>query len=153
MATTLRDFISQREAEIRELQKALKAELKDLQIARAALEAGSPPQPQDPSRYGGATHTIKDMARYVLEDAPNGYTSSEILQAIHREFGREIDRTSLSPQLSRLKEAQELVLENDRWFTKTNHEKWRLEQLLGVDASNQPTANHFDDDLEDDVPF
>lgn len=112
MATTLRDFIAHREAEIRELQKALKAELRDLQLAKGAIEstAAAPAS-------GGPSTTIKEMAREVLSGQPDGLNSSGILDGIRKQFGREIERTSLSPQLSRMKDDNEVVLDGDVWFT------------------------------------
>lgn len=130
MTTTLRDFLAQRDTEIKEQIKLLRAEQKELQVARAALDGQDPPQSD-----GGPTSTIKDMARWVLLDAVGGLTSGEILAAIKLEFGRDIDRTSLSPQLSRLKEAGELVLNGERWFTKRHH-----------DVYQQKIAEMFDDD-------
>src|SRR5437868_7627859 len=43
MNMTLRDFMAQREGEIRDHLKALKAELKELQLAKSALDAAGPP--------------------------------------------------------------------------------------------------------------
>jgi hypothetical protein len=150
MATTLRDFIAQREAQIRDQQKALKAELRDLQVAKTALELQRPPDATSPSNSGT---TIKEMAREVLSSQPNGLNSSGILDGIKKTFGREIERTSLSPQLSRLKEDGELALKGEVWFTSDHH---RAAQKREQDEFENPFEvsgkNPFDDDLED-VPF
>jgi hypothetical protein len=87
----------------------------------------------------------------VLSGQPSGLNSSGILDAIKKRFGRDIERTSLSPQLSRLKEDGELILSGEVWFTaehfKASHGKW-----------GEPTApinggfgSGFDDDSE--IPF
>jgi hypothetical protein len=113
--TTLRDFLAAREAEIRDQQKALKAELRDLQIAKAALEGN-----QSVPAASALALTIKEMARAVLAGQPNGLNSSGILDGIKKQFARDIERTSLSPQLSRLKEDGELTLSGEIWYT-TQH--------------------------------
>jgi hypothetical protein len=115
MSTTLRDFIAQREAEIKDQQRALKAEMRELQLAKAALDGQ--PSPTS-SANGAAVPTIKEMAREVLAGQPNGLNSSGILDAIKKMFDRDLERTSLSPQLSRLKDEGELVLHGEVWFTK-----------------------------------
>ncbi|HSX54169.1 MAG TPA: hypothetical protein VLG14_02630 [Sphingomonas sp.] len=162
MATTLRDFIAQRETEIRDQQKALKAELRELQIAKAALEG-----PTDAPTVGVATLTIKEMARDVLSGMPGGLNSSGILDAIKKKYSREIERTSLSPQLSRLKDDGELVLDGDTWFTAEHHaaeterRRAELSRLVAENADNAPgrqaamtgQRNPFAEDFEDDVPF
>jgi hypothetical protein len=151
MATTLRDFIAQRESEIRDQVKALRAELRELQVAKAALDGqeGTPPAPKS----GGMT--IKDMALAVLNSktAEPGLTSHEILAGIKAEFDREIDRTSLSPQLSRLKEGGDVFLAGDRWFSKDAYNLYQARMVaLGFGANTDQT---FTDPQEEDndCPF
>jgi len=119
MSTTLRDFIANREGEIKDLMKALKAELRELQVAKGALDAQ---QTSTPATQASGP-TIKDMARFVLgtDFAKDGLTSAEILVGIKTEFDRDIDRTSLSPQLSRLKADDEIALEGEKWFSKQHY--------------------------------
>ena len=148
MATTLRDFIAQRETEIRDQQKALKAELRELQLAKAALE-GQPTTP--PSGPSGITATIKDMAREVLSGQPGGLNSSGILDAIKKRFGRDIERTSLSPQLSRLKDEGELILSGDVWFTAEHFNAGQTQWADPAPPSNGGFGSGFDDDSE--IPF
>ena len=147
MSTTLRDFISNREAEIREQLKALKAEQKELQVAKAALDG------QEPSAAPkGAGQTIKDMARFVLntEWAKDGRTAHEILAGIKEEFGREIDRTSLSPQLSRLKADDEIGLIGEKWFSKERYNaqlrQAEVDELIGWQAP-------LEQEEDSDIPF
>lgn len=127
MSTTLRDFIAKREGEIKDQLKALKAELRELQVAKGALEGQAPPPPV---ASGGPT--IKEMAKFVLSTggAAEGMTSHEILAAIKAEFDREIDRTSLSPQLSRLKADGEVALAGEKWFSKEYYDAW-VQSLFG----------------------
>jgi NAD(P)H-nitrite reductase large subunit len=85
--------------------------------------------------------TIKEMAKAVLTTAEEGMTSSEILTAISEAYGRTIDRTSLSPQLSRLKEAGELVLNGERWFTKQHHDVYQQKMIAEMfDADPELSA-------------
>ncbi|WP_312312758.1 hypothetical protein [Sphingobium yanoikuyae] len=151
MGTTLRDFITQREAEIRDQQKALKAELRDLQVAKAALEAQRTPE----SGSGSATTlTIKDMAREILGAQPNGLNSSGILDGIKKTFGRDVERTSLSPQLSRLKEEGDLALDGDVWFTLDHYNAAQERRRANYDDPFKVSdRNPFDADLDQDVPF
>ncbi|WP_157222498.1 hypothetical protein [Novosphingobium sp. AP12] len=148
MATTLRDFIAQRETEIRDQQKALKAELRELQIAKAALGGQASPPSSAPS---GATATIKEMARQVLSGQTSGLNSSGILDAIKKEFGRDIERTSLSPQLSRLKEEGELILNGEVWFTTSNFKTIETQWGNPAPPVNGDFGSGFDDDSE--IPF
>lgn len=158
MSTTLRDFIAQRETEIRDLQKALKLELRELQVAKAALE-GQPTAATSPS---GAALTIKDMARQVLDGQPNGLNSSGILDGIKKLFDRDVERTSLSPQLSRLKDDKELVLNGEVWFTADHWTTWSSSwsNQTSVAPANKigeravPSGNPFAKDYDDsEVPF
>ncbi len=146
MSTTLRDFIANREGEIRDQLKALKGELKELQVAKAALDGQEVASPVSQS----SGPTIKDMARAVLtaDIAKNGMTSAGILGGIKEEFGREIDRTSLSPQLSRLKDSGELVLVGDNWFTAAAHAAWvkSMGSIFSDDDEEKETVYEVDDD-------
>ena len=109
--TPLRQFLTQREAEIIEQVKVLERELREIRAARAALlaESGEVAPKHSP--------TIKDMVRQILISRPEGYRAKELLQEIQKRFGVTIERTSLSPQLSRLRESEEITLENGRWYS------------------------------------
>jgi transposase len=109
--TVLRQFLSRREAEILEQMKVLERELAEIRAAWAALQAegGVPPPKQSP--------TIKDMVRQILRGRPDGLRAKELLKEIQERFGVTIERTSLSPQLSRLRESEEITLENSRWYS------------------------------------
>jgi hypothetical protein len=62
--------------------------------------------------------TIMQAVLEVLKDHPNGMTAMEILAAINtRYFAGSIARTSLSPQLSRLKDRDvKIELKGNKWF-------------------------------------
>lgn len=154
MATTLRDFITSREGEIREQMKALRSEMKELQLAKAAL-GGQGDAPE--SAAASSAPTIKDMAKAVLAKAEKGLTANEILDAIKAEFQRAIERTSLSPQLSRLKDTGDVVLHGDRWWTPDAYRKFQDELVAAFDAEPDFSESvNFDANLgadDDDVPF
>jgi len=59
--------------------------------------------------------TIKQMVLEILPKHPNGLTALEILDHIERDFGQSIMRTSLSPQLSRLKSGGKIKRDNFTW--------------------------------------
>lgn len=111
--TALRQFLSRREAEILEQMKLLERELAEIRAAWSAVQGSDETRP---SSKAGATITIKEMIRRILRGRPDGMSANEILQEIERRFGVRIERTSLSPQLSRLRDGNELTLENGRWY-------------------------------------
>jgi hypothetical protein len=109
--TALRQFLSRREAEIVEQMKVLERELGEIRSAWNGLlaESGAPPPKQVP--------TIKDMVREILKERPEGLRAKELLKEIQNRFSVTIERTSLSPQLSRLRGHREITLENGRWYS------------------------------------
>jgi hypothetical protein len=65
-----------------------------------------------------AKPTIMHAVLIVLREARNGMTALEILDEINsRYFEGKILRTSLSPQLSRLKDRdRKIILRGNRWY-------------------------------------
>ena len=65
-----------------------------------------------------ARPSIKQAVLEVMKHRPNGMTALEILAAINeRYFEGRLVRTSLSPQLSRLKDDdKKITLRGNRWF-------------------------------------
>ena len=61
------------------------------------------------------TPTIKQMVLVVLEGEPNGFTALTILKKINKRYGTNYVRTSLSPQLSRLMQANQIHKRGKRW--------------------------------------
>ncbi|WVT73442.1 hypothetical protein QM996_18505 [Sinorhizobium chiapasense] len=110
----LREFIEQRRSEILRQISELKAELAELKLAEAAIKSGVIPAggTRPDTRDRG---TIKEMVVDVLSGRPDGAEASDILQLILNSFGEEIPRSSLSPQLSRLKEEGTIVLHGRTW--------------------------------------
>lgn len=62
-----------------------------------------------------ADKTIKEMIREILQKE-NGITAQEILKKIHKRWLPELMRSSLSPQLSRMKQTGEIEDKKGIWF-------------------------------------
>lgn len=125
--TSIRDFIALRRAELLEelaaATESIYAELFELDAAEAALggvhvqhKSELPKQLAPENKM-----TIKDMVMSVL-DVVNGADANEILKFIKHRFDVELARTSLSPQLSRLKKEGKIVLRGKRWSVVRNDE-------------------------------
>lgn len=70
----------------------------------------------DQPRKPGAPGTIKEMVLAVLKEAdPSPLTALEILDRIQRKWMPLLVRTSLSPQLTRLKRAGEILSVRGAW--------------------------------------
>lgn len=120
---TLAEFIIRRRREIAEAQDRLRVELDALdkefdQIDKAARAAGIEENAVATERYRQhsgifmvertrqrvvAEKTIKEAVLEILKDAGRGMTALEILPEVNRRLSVDYPRTSLSPQLSRLK--------------------------------------------------
>lgn len=146
--TTLRDFIAAREADIKSQMKALRSELGDLKIAKSALDPLS--SEIEPGGLQSGSRTIKDMVRTILKSDSTGLTATDILAKIKENFDRDLGRTSLSPQLSRMKEDGEVIVNDNSWFLAVPLE----EEITGSKFSSH-TSSNWDSDWEDDseVPF
>ncbi len=60
--------------------------------------------------------TIKGLVRKALKETfPNGATAQELLEHFASAWGRRIMRTSLSPQLTRLEQREEIEREGNVW--------------------------------------
>lgn len=112
----IRQFIEARREEIKEQIAALKQELRELNLAEGAIKSGVVPSRDEGVASSSSRTTIKEMVVEVLEDRPNGAEASEIIELIANSFGESIARSSLSPQLSRLKEEGVLSLEGRVWL-------------------------------------
>lgn len=133
------DELSTLESEINiKLQRAryISAELKDLGnslnriISETAIEDSvlvNRGQRQNPA-LGRYLHngvkiqrgTIKDFIVQVLSDSRRGMTALDILGAVNERFEKNYDRTSLSPQLSRLRTDGLLALRGTVWYLVTD---------------------------------
>ncbi len=101
----LRDFLIK-------VQTRLNAARKELETIDEALK-----KLEEPEATGGPI-TIMQAVMEALSHKPNGMTALEILDEINAaHFGGTIVRTSLSPQLSRLKNRDKKIeLRGNRWY-------------------------------------
>ncbi len=75
--------------------------------------------------------TIKEAVVAVLDEAGRGLTALEILPKINERLGVDYPRTSLSPQLSRLKAEKEIHLVGKHWFSGEGPENDATDLLSG----------------------
>lgn len=104
-ATYLLNRRKQLELELSELQ----AELTRVKMAIIAVNRTAPSENANVRPVGGLdynplnTKSIKEMILEVLDSAPRGLKALGILECINEGYSIKLERTSLSPQLSRLK--------------------------------------------------
>ena len=118
----LREYVSQRKAEIEADIKRLRLELAELKAAEdAAVRIGG-----DVTVLGGAARrargaevragSIKDWVLKALRSAPDGALETEgVINAVVLLGGPVITRSSMTPQLSRLKSMGLIALVGRRW--------------------------------------
>jgi len=115
---SIRDILAERKAEIKALQAQLKKEMQDILAAEAAFSPSSEAQVSVALKRGrGSRTTLKDMIVGVLQEHSSGADSYKILELIKEKYGIEVKRESLSPQLSRLKNDDNVLeLRGSDWF-------------------------------------
>ena len=119
--TSFRDFLEIREKEIREMRSQLLAELREIKTAKLAIQNSSDsPEESEPVK---PKKTIKDMVQEVLIEHGDGGSADQIIEWIAESFKIEIARSSLSPQLSRLKSEGILTTGPADGF-------WRLRRMM-----------------------
>lgn len=152
---TLRDFLDRREGEIKSQIKALKAELTELKTARGAV-ASSEGVTNGSKSSDSSAPTIKDMSLSILRNAhPDGITAQEILSRMSEQYNREIDRASLSPQLSRLRKEGSINLDDGRWSLRKDEAENsapQMDELLGPSPDDGWSSSQTYDDYGD-PPF
>jgi uncharacterized coiled-coil DUF342 family protein len=127
----IREFLERRRDEARKEMAPLEANAADLRAKLGAVDTKlrvftkeladieKALQALGKKEKSETTVTIKEAILQVLGDAPNGLTSPEILEAINdRFFEGTLPRTSMSPQLTRLK--------NDNHKIKARGDKYYL---------------------------
>jgi hypothetical protein len=123
----IRDLLSDRARTLRNARTRLLSELREIDdemvevsLALAAVERKKVSLPIAQTEHivddlADQDLTIKDMVLEVLGPIAEGAEALTILQFIKDRFGKEIERTSLSPQLSRLKRDGLLDLDGKLW--------------------------------------
>jgi hypothetical protein len=109
-------------AKLRELDRQrdpLLAHLADIRTAKAALRPNELPLLKLADAATAQFYealTLKQLAIRALRDHfADGATTHQLLVHFERAYGRRVERPSLSPQLSRLKDDREIVLDGRLW--------------------------------------
>jgi len=112
--------------ELRPQIEAFRAEWQECQAALKAIGPGKDNPQSSADAPAKPMVTIKEAILAVLAKYPAGLPSFAILDAINHDYfhGNEISRTSFSPQLSRLKADEEVLLNGNHYILnpdKQNH--------------------------------
>jgi hypothetical protein len=104
--------------ELRPQIEAFRAEWQELQVALRAIGPGKDQSDADEASATKPLVTIKEAILGVLAKHPTGLGSGAILEQINKDYfhGNEILRTSFSPQLSRLKADDEILMDGFRYI-------------------------------------
>ena|SRR3984893_7836246 len=154
MLETLSEFIARRRQEIAEAEEVLKEQLhalleERLRLARAesaAAETSSQDQRtvKQTKERRQPRGIIKRAILKTLEEAPDGMDALTILYAINYRLGSNFARTSLSPQLSRLKEDGFVILTRKIWkLTPNVNEEINPIQRSELTPKNDEGPNAF----------
>lgn len=129
MNETLRDFIVSRKTEIKRQLRALKQEWRELQAAESAI---STHESTDENQRKGIT--IKEMILGVLAEPNTCANAQEIISMIKRKYDVEIQRTSISPQLSRLRQEGRLYMKGNNFWCLAEQSEAQNKEASGADT-------------------
>lgn len=113
--TTLREFLADRRAAIQAEMKALRAELREIEAASAALPDGRG-EVLSPVRASRGGPTLKELAVEILQRHSEGLDANDIREEMRLKHGVSVKRSSLSPQLSRLAKDGVIQREGHKWL-------------------------------------
>lgn len=137
MSNAAKDYLDDIRARKRALMDQLK-ELRELEKAiRAASAAGSTSSASDKVND---EPTLKEMIVSVLRALGRGADALEIIDEIKEAYGKSVKRTSLSPQLSRLKGDEKLVLDDKVWYLPEQYEEYKAKHRRDL------ISRHVDDE-------
>jgi hypothetical protein len=107
----------QQSAEIQEKIRAAEQELSELRNAARAIGIpnGLPDRPLGVTRKEKPPLTIKEAIMRVLPEYPDGLLALDLLARINERFDLQLVRTSLSPQLTRLKRERKITNRGSTW--------------------------------------
>lgn len=111
-------------ARIKVILKEIKALRGELALLRGIKKgtAAAKNRAQDAPKRKRSGLTFQDMIVEVLREQPNnGADAQEILKLILDKFNKQIERSSISPQLSRLKDKGVLSLDDNVWSLTDEH--------------------------------
>ncbi len=125
--TTLREFIAERKAEIKTQIGALRTEERELKVALDAIDASADADLGGSSGAADRT-TIKGRIVEALQLHPGGGSTEQVAAWIESKHGVTIPRSSLSPQISRLKKNGVVILNENK--------NWQLAEFLLADQES-----------------
>ena len=113
--------------------KELKAELEEIKALKVAIKGASGEtvnKPRKRSRNPADGPTFQEMIRSVLLEKGCGADALEIIELIKIKYGKEIMRTSLSPQLSRMKGNGHIILDDKTWLLPEHNVRKATERTM-----------------------
>jgi hypothetical protein len=148
----LRDYLASRRAEIEEQIKALRDELSEIRVAEAAITGTTPiARPQSPKETVPTFRdgSIKDWILKALEAGPpHGLETEDVITWVELLGGPNVPRSSMTPQLSRLKSSGFILLDGRNWrLVSASDQK---DEAPGVQPPSAPMPEW---DLDDEIPF
>ena len=121
MTETLRAFIDRRLRELRDAETPLREHMNEIDRERKELEKTAKligmegVYRQDAERAEAQKKTMKEAVVEILSAVPRGLTALDILRELNTRMNTTYPRTSLSPQLSRLKQEGKVTQSGIVW--------------------------------------
>jgi len=131
MEESIDSFIARRRQELADAERPLREQLAAIErerhkLDRAEAAIASEAHVSDISKEGDMSHfsrrakggslkTMKECVIEILGENASGLSAIEILPLLNRRLGTDYERTSLSPQLSRLKSEGVVILDGINW--------------------------------------
>ena len=107
----VRELLHARRREIAAQLAPLKAELKEIDTALAAIEE----RVVMPAGHGRRKPSISHRALEILSDTPQGLATGGVVEQMKSRFDREITNRNMSWHLSRLKTERKIIQVGELW--------------------------------------
>lgn len=149
----LLDYLAARREELEAQMKALRAELAEIRIAEDALTGGKPKEQLYGTVHPGGgrmlvrSGSIKDWIIRALTAYPDGNDTDAVIEAVRKMGGPIVLRSSMTPQLSRLKAAGLIEHVGRNWRIPRQSEAQKNETPDGYQPSD--ASEEEDDELAD----
>lgn len=123
------DFAKKYLEDIRDQKRDLMDQLKELRTLEKAIRGAAMPETvKTASVKANSEPTLKEMVLNVLRALNRGAEALHIADEIQETYGKTVMRSSLSPQLSRLKKDGKLILDDKVWYLPQQFEEYRSKQ-------------------------
>jgi hypothetical protein len=142
------DFLVQQEHALRKQLKAIQSELQKVEAARQAIRKVEARKDKENSlraeqrevihlraKKPETNMTIKAMVFELLKGLPEGASAEELIERIAEDYKTEVPRTSISPQLSRMKD--------DGVLRRTENGIWLLIPGSGARITTSPSGQRL----------